>query len=207
MMAADRSHTNASDNPVALFRAHGGQLRLSEALALGLNRYQFYKLRDQGVIEPVSRGLYRLAELAPVSDPDLVAVATRFPRAVLCLVSALAWHGLTTQIPRRIDLAVARNARLPVLDYPPVRGYRFSGERFTSGIERHDVDGIVLQLYSPEKTLADCFAFRNSLGMDVVLEALELYRKRRQPDYAQILKYARICRVEKPMRPYLEAGR
>lgn len=207
MMAAQRSHTNASDDPVALFRTHGGQLRLSEALALGLNRYQFYKLRDQGVIEPVSRGLYRLAELAPVSDPDLVAVATRFPRAVLCLVSALAWHGLTTQIPRRIDLAVARNARLPVLDYPPVRGYRFSGKRFTSGIERRDVDGIELRVYAPEKTLADCFAFRNSLGMDVVLEALDLYRKRRRPDYAQILAYARICRVEKLMRPYLEAGR
>ncbi|WP_231731047.1 type IV toxin-antitoxin system AbiEi family antitoxin domain-containing protein [Lacimicrobium alkaliphilum] len=192
---------------MALFRAHGGQLRLSEALALGLNRYQFYKLRDQGVIEPVSRGLYRLAELPPVSDPDLLAVATRFPRAVLCLVSALAWHELTTQIPRRIDLAVARNARLPVQDYPPVQGYRFSGKRFNSGIERHDLDGIELRVYSPEKTLADCFAFRNSLGMDVVLETLELYRKRRRPDYTKILEYARICRVEKLMRPYLEAGR
>ena len=207
MMASQRSHRNAPDDPVALFRAHGGQLRLSEALALGLNRYQFYKLRDQGVIEPVSRGLYRLAELPPVGDPDLVAVATRFPRAVLCLVSALAWHGLTTQIPRRIDLAVARNARLPVLDYPPVRGYRFSGKRFASGIERRDLDGIELRVYAPEKTLADCFAFRNSLGMDVVLEALGLYRKRQQPDYTRLLEYARICRVEKLMRPYLEAGR
>lgn len=207
MMTAQRSPTPACDDPMALFRAHGGQLRLSEALALGLNRYQFYKLRDKGVIEPVSRGLYRLAELPAVSDPDLLAVATRFPRAVLCLVSALAWHELTTQIPRRIDLAVARNSRLPVQDYPPVQGYRFSGKRFTSGIERQDLDGIELRVYSPEKTLADCFAFRNSLGMDVVLEALELYRKRRRPDYTLLLEYARICRVEKLMRPYLEAGR
>jgi len=207
MMASQRSHRNTSDDPVALFRAHGGQLRLSEALALGLNRYQFYKLRDQGLIEPVSRGLYRLAELPAVSDPDLVAVATRFPKAVLCLVSALAWHELTTQIPRRIDLAVERNARLPVQDYPPVQGYRFSGERFSSGIEQHDLGGMKLRVYSPEKTLADCFAFRNSLGIDVVLEALDLYRKRQRPDYTQILKYARICRVEKLMRLYLEAGR
>lgn len=205
-MVDHRSHSNAFDGPVALFRAHGGQLRLSEALALGLNRYQFYKLRDEGVIEPVSRGLYRLAELPPVSDPDLVAVATRFPRAVLCLVSALAWHDLTTQIPRRIDLAVERNARLPRQDYPPVRGYRFSDQRFTSGIERNEVDGIEIKVYDPEKTLADCFAFRNSLGMDVVLEALDLYRKRRRADYDRILKYARICRVEKVMRPYLEVG-
>jgi len=207
MMAARCSHSNAPEDPVVLFRAHGGQLRLSEALALGLNRYQFYKLRDQGVTEPVSRGLYRLTELPPVSDPDRVAVATRFPSAVLCLVSALAWHDLTTQIPRRIDLAVARNARLPVLEYPPVRGYRFSGKRFTSGVERHDLDGIELRVYAPEKTLADCFVFRNSLGMDVVLEALDLYRKRRRPDYTQLLAYARICRVERLMRPYLEAGR
>ena len=178
---------------------------MSEALALGLNRYQFYKLRDEGVIEPVSRGLYRLAELPPVGDPDLVAVATRFPRAVLCLVSALAWHDLTTQIPRRIDLAVERNARLPRQDYPPVRGYRFSGGRFTSGIERHEIDGVELKVYDPEKTLADCFAFRNSLGMDVVLEALEFYRKRRKPAYGLLLKYARICRVENIIRPYLEA--
>ena len=204
-MVAQRSNSDGFDDPVALFRAHGGQLRLSDALALGLNRYQFYKLRDEGVIEPVSRGLYRLAELPPVGDPDLVAVATRFPRAVLCLVSALTWHDLTTQIPRRIDLAVERNARLPHQNYPPVRGHRFSGERFTCGIERHEIDGVELRVYDPEKTLADCFAFRNSLGMDVVLEALDVYRKRRRPAYGQILKYARICRVEKVMRPYLEA--
>lgn len=134
MTPANPSNPAASDL-VALFRAHGGQLRLSDALAHGGSRYQFYKLRDQGVIERVSRGTYRLTELPSVSDPDLLAVATRFPKAVLCLVSALAWHDMTTQIPRRIDLAVARNARLPKLDYPPVRGYRFSGRRFTSGVE------------------------------------------------------------------------
>lgn len=205
-MGDPRSPTSASDDPVALFRAHGGQLRLSEALALGLNRYQFYKLRDEGVIEPVSRGLYRLAELPPVRHPDLVAVATRFPKAVLCLVSALAWHDITTQIPRRIDLAVERNARLPRQDYPPVRGYRFSGKRFTSGVQRHDIDGVELKVYDPEKTLADCFAFRGTLGMDVVLEALRLYRQRFRPDYDRLLEYARICRVARVMRPYLEAG-
>lgn len=205
-MTAQRSHIHTPDDPVGLFRAHGGQLRLGEALALGLNRYQFYKLRDQGLIEPVSRGLYRLTELPAVSDPDLVAVATRFPKAVLCLVSALAWHDLTTQIPRRIDLAVARNARLPVLDYPPVRGYRFSGKRFSSGIERHDLDGIELQVYEPEKTLADCFAFRNSIGQDVVLEAIKRYRERGRRDYSKVLDYASICRVKNAIRPYLEAS-
>ena len=197
-------HPPASDL-VALFRAHGGRLRVSEALALGANRYQFYRLRDEGIIEPVSRGFYRLSELPSLGHPDLVAVATRFPRAVLCLVSALHWHDITTQIPRQIDLAVARNARFPLLVYPPVRGHRFSPERFRVGVEAHEVDGVPLKVYNPEKTLADCFAHRNVLGMDVVLEALRIYRKRRQPQYARIMAYARICRVDRVMRPYLEA--
>lgn len=204
MVDVTRSRQSASD-PVSLFRAHGGQLRLSEALALGINRYRFYKLRDEGVIEAVSRGLYRLCELPPVRHPDLVAAA-RFPKAVLCLVSALDWHDMTTQIPRQVDLAVARNARLPKQDYPPVRGYRFSGRRFSSGVEIYDIDGVELKVYDPEKTLADCFAFRGTLGMDVVLEALKLYLKRHRRDYERVLEYASICRVAKVMRPYLGAS-
>ncbi|MEX0827935.1 MAG: type IV toxin-antitoxin system AbiEi family antitoxin domain-containing protein [Haliea sp.] len=191
---------------MALFRAHGGQLRLSEALKLGINRYQFYKLRDEGIIEPVSRGLYRLKELPPVRYPDLVAAAARFPKAVLCLISALDWHEMTTQIPHQIDLAVDRNARLPGQDYPPVRGYRFSGKRFSSGVAVHEIDGVRLRIYDPEKSLADCFAFRSTLGMDVVLEALKLYPKHHKPKYDKVLEYARLCRVEKVMRPYLEAS-
>ena len=190
-----------------LFRQHGGQLRLSEALARGYSRYQFYQLRDEGLIESVSRGLYRLADLPPIENPDLVAAATRFPQAVLCLISALDWHGITTQIPHQVHLAVERDARLPVLDYPPVAGYRFSGQSFSAGIERVDVDGITLNVYNPEKTLADCFKFRNRIGMDVVLEALELYRTRKTFLPGKLMEYARICRVANVMAPYLEAKR
>ena len=190
-----------------LFRQHGGQLRLSEALARGYSRYQFYQLRDDGLIESVSRGLYRLADLPPIENPDLVAAATRFPSAVLCLISALDWHDITTQIPHQVHLAVERDARLPVLDYPPVAGYRFSGRAFSEGIEQVDVDGITLNVYSPEKTLADCFKFRNRIGMDVVLEALELYRTRKTFRPGKLMEYARICRVANVMAPYLEAKR
>ena len=188
-----------------LFRQHGGQLRLSEALARGYSRYQFYQLRDDGLIESVSRGLYRLADLPPIENPDLVAAATRFPSAVLCLISALDWHGITTQIPHQVHLAVARGARLPMLDYPPVAGYRFSGRAFSAGIEQVDVDGITLNVYNPEKTLADCFKFRNRIGMDVVLEALELYRIRKTFLPGKLMEYARICRVATVMAPYVEA--
>lgn len=190
-----------------LLRRHGGQLRVSEALARGFSRYQFYQLRDEGLIEPVSRGLYRMTDLPPIDNPDLVAAATRFPNAVLCLISALDWHGITTQIPRQVHLAVERDARLPVLDYPPVAGYRFSGQAFSAGIDRVDVDGIILNVYDPEKTLADCFKFRNRIGMDVVLEALELYRTRKTFLPGKLMEYARICRVANVMAPYLEAKR
>ncbi|OAZ96079.1 type IV toxin-antitoxin system AbiEi family antitoxin domain-containing protein [Halomonas sp. G11] len=203
------SDTDSALSPRAqlqtLFRQHGGHLRLSEALARGISRYQFYQLRDEGLIEPVSRGLYRLVDLPPTENPDLVAAATRFPHAVLCLISALDWHSMTTQIPHQVHLAVARDARLPVLDYPPVAGYRLSGQAFSEGIDQIDVDGMKLHVYNPEKTLADCFKFRNRIGMDVVLEALELYRTQKTFRPGRLMEYARICRVAKIMAPYVEA--
>lgn len=204
-MSDSGSARSSREQLQTLFRQHCGQLRLSEALARGYSRYQFYQLRDEGVIEPVSRGLYRLADLPPIENPDLVAAATRFPGAVLCLISALDWHGITTQIPHQVHLAVDRDARLPVLDYPPVAGYRFSGKAFSEGIEQVDVDGITLSVYSPEKTLADCFKFRNRIGMDVVLEALELYRTRKTFLPGKLMEYARVCRVANVMAPYVEA--
>ncbi|WP_349342041.1 type IV toxin-antitoxin system AbiEi family antitoxin domain-containing protein [Marinobacter sp. MMG032] len=206
MSGSDSARSSRSELQ-SLFREHGGQLRLSEALARGYSRYQFYQLRDEGLIEPFSRGLYRLADLPQVENPDLMAAATRFPHSVLCLISALDWHGITTQIPHQVHLAVERDARLPVLDYPPVAGYRFSGRAFSAGIDRVDVDGIVLNVYNPEKTLADCFKFRNRIGIDVVLEALELYRTRKTFLPGRLMEYARICRVANVMAPYLEAKR
>lgn len=178
---------------------------MTEALRQGISRYQFYKMRDEGVIEPISRGLYRLASLPPITNPDLVAVASQFPQAVLCLVSALAWHGITTQIPHDVHLAVPRQARLPRLDYPPVAGYRFSEPAFSAGVEEATIDDTRLRVYSIEKTLADCFKFRNRLGTDLVVEALQLYRKRHTFNLSALMGYARICRVENVMRPYLEA--
>jgi len=178
---------------------------MSEAVAHGITPYMLYALRDKGIVERMSRGLYRLVELPPISNPDLVTVSLRFPKAVLCLVSALAWHDITTQIPHVVSVAVPRDSRMPSLDYPPVQAHKFSHEAYTSGIEEHLIDGVPLRIYSPEKTLADCFKFRNKIGTDVVLEALKLYRARKRCDLGKLLAYARICRIEKVMRPYLEA--
>ena len=190
--------------PETIFRQHGGQLRMSEAVLYGISRYTLYKMRDNGVLEQISRGIYRLADLPPIGTPDLVTVSLRFPKAVICLVSALSYHGMTTQIPHEVSIAVPRDARMPSLDYPPVHAYKFSFETFESGIEKHQIDGATVQIYSAEKTLADCFKYRNKLGMDVVLEALKLYRSQKKINMDKLLRYARICRIEKLMRPYLE---
>lgn len=190
--------------PEEIFRNHGGQLRMSEAIAYGITRYMLYSLRDKGVIEQVSRGIYRLVELPPINNPDLVTVSLRFPNTVICLVSALTYHDITTQIPHYVSVAVPRDSRLPSLDYPPIQAHRFSNVAYKSGVVEHLIDGVPIKIYNPEKTLADCFKFRNKIGMDVVLEALKLYKTRKKFDLGELLKYAKNCRVEKVMRPYLE---
>ena len=193
------------ERPEEIFRKHGGQLRMSEAIEQGITRYMLYSLRDRGVIEQVSRGIYRLVDLPPISNPDLVTVSLRFPNAVICLVSALAYHDITTQIPHVVFVAVSRDSRMPSLDHPPIQAHRFSIEAYKSGIEEHLIDGVPVKVYNPEKTLADCFKFRNKIGMDVALEALKLYKTRKKFNLGELLRYAKICRVEKVMRPYLEA--
>ena len=192
--------------PEDIFRQHGGQLRMSKAIQQGISRYSLYKMRDEGILEQVSRGIYRLVNLPPVSNPDLITVSLRFPKAVICLISALSYHGITTQIPHKVSVAVPRDARMPSLDYPPIQAYKFSADAFKAGIEKHQVDGITVQVYSAEKTLADCFKYRNKLGMDIVLEALKLYRSQKKFNMDKVLKYARVCRVEKIMKVYLEAS-
>lgn len=178
---------------------------MSEAIKYGITRYMLYSLRDRGIIEQVSRGIYRLVELPSISNPDLITVSLRFPNAVICLISALAYHDITTQVPHAVSVAVRRNSRTPSLEYPPIQAHRFSDEAYNSGIGEHLIDEVPVRIYNPEKTLADCFKFRNKIGMDVALEALKLYKSRKKFNLGKLLKYAKICRVAKVMWPYLEA--
>jgi len=134
-----------------------------------------------------------------------LTIAVRAPRSVICLVSALSFHGITTQIPHEINIAVAKGSRPPRIDHPPTAVYHFSQTSFTTGAEKHEVDGATLRVYSPEKTIADCFKFRNSLGMDIILEALKLYKQRGSFNADALLRYGAVCRVKKVMQPYLEA--
>lgn len=193
------------NDPVEVFRSNGGQLRMTEALDRGISRFMLYKMRDTGVVEQVSRGVFRLFDLPLIGNPDLVTVSLRFPNAVICLVSALSYHEITTQIPHAVSIAVSRDSRVPRLKFPPISPHRFSKLAFEAGIEVHRIDGADVKIYSIEKTIADCFKFRNKIGMDVVLEALKLYRHKKL-NRSELQKFARICRVENVMRPYLEAS-
>jgi len=124
---------------------------------------------------------------------------------VICLISALSFHQLTTQIPHEVSFALPEKSRAPRLSYPPIKVHRFRGKAYQEGIEKHKIDGVVVKIYSSEKTLADCFKFRNKIGLDVFLEAIKMYRSRKRINVGVMINYARICRVEKQMRPYLEA--
>jgi predicted transcriptional regulator of viral defense system len=189
----------------AVFRKYGGIMRMANAVQAGIHRNTLYAMRDAGVLEQLSRGLYRLADAPPLANPDLVTVARRVPRGVVCLISALALHDLTTQIPHEVWLAVPRDTEPPRVDYPPIRVFRFANQAFGAGVETRDMDGAKIRVYSREKTLADCFKYRNKIGLDTAVEALKRYKQQGRINADAIVRYAQNCRVANIMRPYLEA--
>jgi predicted transcriptional regulator of viral defense system len=196
---------NKYERPISIFRKHDGVLRTGEAITTGIHPRTLYAMRDQGIVERLSRGVYRLSDLQPLGDPDLISVALRIPKGVVCLISALAFYEITTQIPHQVYIAIDRHSRPPKMDFPPIRVFRFTGKAYESGIEAHEKEGIQLRVYSPEKTIADCFKYRNKIGLDVALEALKLYREKIGFKVDDLMHFARVCRVEKVMRPYIEA--
>ena len=205
MSADTNKQISRFDRAVAIFKKHGGILRTAQALRAGIHPSTLYAMRDSGSIEVVSRGVYRLAGSEPLGNPDLVIVATRVRGGVICLISALAFHKITTQIPHEVHVALLRGAEEPRLEHPPIKTYRFTGQAFTAGIETHELDGVSVRIYSLEKTLADCFKFRNKIGLDTAVEAVRFYRERRSVKVDALMRYATICRVEKVIRPYLQA--
>lgn len=196
---------NAIDRAIKIFQDHHGILRTHQAIQLGIAPRTLYKMRDAGMILCESRGLYRLADMELGSNSDLVQVAMRIPKGVICLISALSFHNLTTQIPHQVYVALPIDAEKPRLEYPPLRIFWLSRKAYSSGIENHELDGIPVKIFGVEKTIADCFKFRNKIGSDIALEALRNYRKRREFNIETLLHYARIDRVERVIKPYIEA--
>ena len=196
---------NSMDRAIKIFRDHNGILRTRQAIRFAIAPRTLYEMRDAGIILRESRGLYRLADIELSSNTDLIQVGLRIPKAVICLISALSFHNLTTQIPHQIYIALPIDAEKPRLEYPPLKIFWLSDKVYTTGIENHELDGMRIKIYRREKTIADCFKFRNKIGLDVALEALREYRKGDEFNVETLLMYARIDRVEKVIRPYLEA--
>ncbi len=202
---SQRNSAERRKTAVDLIKARNGRIRMAEAIEAGINRRTLYSLRDEGTIEQISRGVYRLNDLPSLSKPDIVAVALRAPHSVVCLVSALSFHEITTQIPSAVDIAVLFGTTMPRISYPPVRIHTMREPSFSIGIDEHRIDNVLVKIYDPEKTLCDCFKFRRHLGLEVVLEALKFYRERKPLQVSKLMEYARACRVENVLRPYLEA--
>jgi predicted transcriptional regulator of viral defense system len=174
--------------------------------AEGIPREHLLRLYRQGVLRRAARGVYTLAQARVTVHHTLSVVNKKFPSGIICLLSALRFHGLTTQDPREVWIAIGNKARKPSSDFPPVRTVRFSGRALTQGVEIHDVEGMRLPVYTVAKTVADCFKYRNKIGVDVAIEALRDALRTRQATVDEIHRFAKVCRVAKIMQPYLESA-
>jgi predicted transcriptional regulator of viral defense system len=192
------------DEILALAKTEG-ILRAKDLKAHGIPHAYLSRMVERGMLERVARGLYRLPTAPVTEHHSLVESSMRVPHGVICLLSALAFHRLTTQLPFEVWIAIENKAWAVQENLLPLRFVRFSGEAFTAGIECHTIEGIPVKIYSPAKTVADCFKYRNKIGLDVALEALRDGLREHLFTVDQLWHYADICRVQNVIRPYLEA--
>ncbi len=190
---------------ISFLKSNGGVGRFSVILKAGFHPDSLAVLEAEGKVEKIGRGIYRLAGFQSDSYSDFVIATLQAPRGVVCLISALAFHEATDEIPRQVDLAIPRRTRANRIKYPPVRFYQFSPATWELGIEKHKIEGHEVRVYSLAKTIADCFRFRNRIGMDVVRNALKVAIIEKKVKPQEILRYAKACRVDTLMKPILEA--
>lgn len=182
-----------------------GLLRAGQLHALGVGRVVLTRLVASGQLERVGRGVYRLPSAQATEHESLTTVAVKVPQAVFCLLTALQLHGLTTQLPRQVWIAMPQGSHTPTLDYPPVKMVQFSGEGYAQGVEIMAADQVPLRVYGVAKTVADCFKHRSKIGLDVALEALKEALASGKTNADELWRFAKLCSVANVMRPYLEA--
>lgn len=173
--------------------------------SIGIPREYLLRLHRKGKLLRSGRGIYTLPDAAITERHTYAEVAKRMPEAVLCLLSALAFHQITTQNPASIWIALRKGARKPAVTSPSLKVVRLTGPSLVEGVEKHQVEGITVRVYSPAKTVADCFKFRNKIGLDIAIEALKDSIRQKKATVSDIYRYAKICRVSKVIRPYMEA--
>jgi predicted transcriptional regulator of viral defense system len=182
-----------------------GVLRVRDLTARGIHPEYLRRLCRQGLMVRTGRGLYMAADAEISAHHSLAEAAKLVPHGVICLLSALRFHDIGTQSPHEVWMALERTAARPRISYPPLRIVRFSGRALTEGIEEHLIEGVPVKVTSPARTVADCFKYRNKIGLDVALEALQECRRNRRCGIDDLWRYAKVCRVANVMRPYLEA--
>lgn len=180
-------------------------IRTRDLTRRGIPSIYLRRLYQRGLLQQASRGLYILPKGNQTEHHHFVQACKRVPHGVVCLLSALSFHGLTTQAPFQTWLAIDQKARAPKKGHPPLRIMRMSSPTLKAGVEDHEIEGVTVRVFSPAKTVADCFKFRNKIGLDVTLEALRDYRRKHRSGMDDLWRFAKICRVTAVMRPYLEA--
>ena len=182
-----------------------GIVRPRDLEALGIPREYLLRLYRQGKLSRTGRGIYTLPDAAVTERHSYAEVTKRVPEAVLCLLSALAFHELTTQSPAAVWIALGKGARKPAILSPSLRVVRLTEPSLSEGVEKHRVEGVSVRVYSAAKTVADCFKFRNKIGLDIAIEALKDCLRQKKATISDIYRYAKICRVSNVIRPYMEA--
>lgn len=193
-----------SDKVLGLVKK-AGVLRPRDLDPYSIPRIYLSRLHAAGKLQRIGRGLYVLSGAKVSEHRSLAEVCKRIPKGVVCLLSALRFHELTTQAPFEVWLAIGEKVWRPRLEYPPLRIVRFSSAALNAGVETHQVDGVGVLVYSPAKTVADCFKYRNKIGLDVAIEALKECWRSQRCTMDELWQYAKICRVQNVMRPYLES--
>ncbi|HLD30464.1 MAG TPA: transcriptional regulator [bacterium] len=196
---------NKQKELIRYLKNRGGIAGYAEIRKAGFDKTALRKILETKQAEKMERGVYRLAGGMTCSNPDFAAVSIKVPKGVICLLSALFYHGLTDEIPRNVDVAIPRGSHVNKIKYPPVHFYHFSNKAWREGVEKHVMDGHEIKIYSAAKTIADAFKFRNKIGIPIARQAMKaaLRQKRAKPD--EIIRYAKICRVDKTVQPILEA--
>ena len=189
---------------LSFLKKRGGLAGYAEILKAGLNKTIVKSALNSGKIQKIDRGLYQLSGGNLLSNPDIVATFIKVPKGILCLLSALSFHEATDEIPRYVDIAIPRGKHANKIKYPPVRFYRFAPEIWEVGFEVHEIEGHKVRVYNLARTIVDCFKFRNKIGMDVARAALKIAITEKGVHQKEIMRYAKLCRVENVIKPILE---
>jgi predicted transcriptional regulator of viral defense system len=187
------------------FAKEHGMIRTRDAIKEGIHPEYLRRLCEKGLLVKMARGVFIPADSEVSQNFGLAQISKRIPHGVICLLSALQFHEIGTQRPFEVWIAIDQKAAKPRIDYPPVRIVRFSGKALSGGIESYRIEGVEVKIFNIAKTIADCFKYRNKIGLDIALEALKDCRQRRLCTNDQLWKYAKVCRVSNIMKPYLEA--